>query len=101
MPTAIIGPGDDALSAVSELMWRLLGVKARIGQKGWVDLKLSSALTLSIDTWSVVLIYGGMVPEELTILEEGYAWMSWESLKKPGVVAPQIIQAMVFAAQRI
>lgn len=101
MPTVDIGPGDDVLSTVSELMWRLIGVKARIGEKGWVDLKLSSALNLSNDAWSVVLVYGGMVPEELTLREEGYAWMSWENLKKPGVVAPEIAQAMVFAAQRI
>ena len=101
MPTAAVIPGEDGLLAASELMRRLIGVKARIGEKGWVDLKLSSAHTLSTDPWSVVLVYGGMIPEELDVREEGYAWMSWENLKKPGVVEPRLAQAMVFASQRI
>jgi hypothetical protein len=101
MPTISILPGEDVIVAASNLLHRLVGVKARIEDRGWVDLKLSSCLTISSDPWSVVLIYGGMVPDELPVVEEGYAWMSWESLKKPGVVDPRLAQAMVFAAQRM
>lgn len=101
MPTAEINPGEDGILAASGLMQRLVGVKARVQDRGWVDLRLSSALTLSADPWSMVLLYGGMVPDELEVREEGYAWMTWENLKKPGVVEPRIAQAMAFAAQRM
>jgi hypothetical protein len=101
MPTISILPGEDVIVAASNLLHRLVGVKARIEDRGWVDLKLSSCLTISSDPWSVVLVYGGMVPDELPVVEEGYAWMSWENLKKPGVVDPRLAQAMVFAAQRM
>lgn len=101
MPSVRMSPGEDGMTAVSNLLWNLLGVRARVKDKGWVPLKLSSALPVSSDPWSVILVYGGMIPEELPIKDGSYQWMTWASLEKPGVVAPDQLQAMLYAAQRI
>jgi hypothetical protein len=101
MPSANILPGEDGMTAASNLLWSLLGVRARIKDKGWVPLKLSSALPVSVDPWSVVLVYGGMIPEELPIKIGSCRWMTWASLERPGVVVPENLQAMLYAAQRI
>lgn len=101
MPSCRMSPGEDGMTAASNLLWSLLGVRARVKDKGWVPLKLSSVLPVSSDPWSVVLVYGGMIPEELPVKDEGYKWMTWASLEKQGVVDPGQLQAMLYAAQRI
>jgi hypothetical protein len=72
-----------------------------MGDKGWVEMRLGSIVTTSVDPWSMLLIYGGMVPEELPIREEGYEWKTWTSLGRQGAADPLHLKNMLLAAQKI
>lgn len=101
MPTCPAVPGEDIIQTVSDLLRRLTGVGARIMDKGWVEMRLGFVITTSVDPWSMLLIYGGMVPEELPVCEEDYEWKTWTSLGRQGVADPLHLKNMLMAAQKI
>lgn len=101
MPEAKAIPSEDGLQTVSDLMRKLVGVGARIADKGWVDLRLSGAISESVEPWSMLLVYGGMIPEELPVREEGYEWKSWTNLSRPNAADPLHLKSMLLAAQKI
>lgn len=102
MPLVPAVPGEDCLQTASELLRKLVGVGARIGGKGWVELRLAAAIPESVDPWSQLLIYGGVIPEELPVREEeGYEWKTWTSLIRPNAVDPLHLKSMMLAAQKL
>lgn len=101
MPEAPAVPGEDGLQTASDLMRKLVGVGARMGDKGWVELRLAAATPESVEPWSMCLVYGGMIPEELPVREEGYEWKSWTSLSRPNAADPLHLKSMLLAAQKI
>lgn len=101
MPTTPAIPGEDGLQTASDLLRKLTGVGARIADKGWVELRLAAAISESVDPWSQLLVYGGMIPEELPVREEGYEWKSWTSLGRPSAADPLHLKSMLLAAQKI
>jgi hypothetical protein len=101
MPTTPAVPGEEPLQTTSDFLRRLVGVGARMGDKGWVEMRLGAVVTLSVDPWSILLVYGGMVPEELAVREEGYEWKTWTSLGRQGAADPLHLKNMLMAAQKI
>ena len=101
MPTTSAVPGQEPLQTTSDFLRRLVGVGARIGDKGWVEMRLGAVVTLSVEPWSILLVYGGMVPEELAVREEGYEWKTWTSLGRQGAADPLHLKNMLMAAQKI
>jgi len=84
LPTQILNVEKDSLEIAAQMLMDIVGLEAKIDDKGWVNLQkigFFDKIDRCLDgvRW-IALLYGAMIPEETRILDDNFVWMNISEL---------------------